>query len=177
MPLDDGRTPTNSELDKRLKLLEDSKISVKQLPMTELRKALAKEPQNPTDLLLPHSIGPELLSATGKSAAFNLGMSSLVTNESWVTIPGGEYITPESANYLIVSYVDTELLSSGFGVFGMFINGGQVAGNLNATTVQRMGLTLCWAGFIGVNGIIQMKGERSGGSFTIYGGNLTILRV
>lgn len=59
MPHDEK--PTIEDLEKRLKILEASKLTVKQLPMNELRKALAREPQNPNDTLLPHSIGASLL--------------------------------------------------------------------------------------------------------------------
>lgn len=53
---------TNQELQERLDALEAGrKLKIVDLPIDALRRELRKEPQNPTEMLLPHSIGPDLL--------------------------------------------------------------------------------------------------------------------
>lgn len=56
-----GKIESNKELQERLDALENRKLKAGDLPMAALRRELAKEPQNPVETLLPHSIGPELL--------------------------------------------------------------------------------------------------------------------
>lgn len=176
MPLDDGRTPTNSELDKRLKLLEDSKISVKQLPMTELRKALAKEPQNPTDLLLPHSIGPELLKG-GTSGFYRQAVSTYPAGSTLATslsgLPGNVIEVPPGT-YAVRGEGDFEAPATQFLVLGLNVAGGgnSTIGLLRGTLFFEWKVTTTAA-----NTQIILMGAGTAGTAKAYGSILFVQEV
>ena len=56
-----GKIQTNQELQERLDAWENRSLKVKDLPLAQLKNELRKELNNPTELILPKSIGPELL--------------------------------------------------------------------------------------------------------------------
>lgn len=174
--------PTYKEIDERLKTLEEGKISVKNLPINDLRRVLNKAPQDPGQLILPHSIGPDLLKSGVQSSVTTLAMTGTfkpLTEATFTVIPGMSYETPSFGSYLITCSFDTEVTEVTFGVLQLTVGGFQVGSALNSTGLQRMPLAMTWGGIMGKGTIIAVGAARTGAGtpFSIYGGNLVVTRL
>lgn len=104
-----GRVATNLELQERVEALESGrKLKIADLPLDALKRELRKEPQNPTELLLPRSINQGLL-AVGSSALVareTRWTGRTPSNVSAEMMPWSLVTIPEDGNYWFISTGD-----------------------------------------------------------------------
>lgn len=104
-----GKVATNQELQERIELLEAGrKLKIADLPMDALKRELRKEPQNPTELLLPGSIGPGLLTGLGAAVTYTKSFSATLgfTGTTLITVTQSVMEIPRAGTYFPIAYGD-----------------------------------------------------------------------
>ena len=106
--------PNNEELAERLAALEAKEIKVSDLPVASLRLALNAEPQNAGDILLPKSIGSDMLAPSVTSRFINATSLAAVSVTLAVPVSILNLEFPIAGTYLCGFNLDTECNEAGY---------------------------------------------------------------
>ena len=151
--------------------LRKRKIKVSDLPLDQLRTRLNNEPQNPAEMILPNSIGPELLAEDARLSVIGWVVRSapnMTLTESYATVPKLEYTIPSDGDYLMIAYLDAETTAGTFMYAAIRMNETvEVEGFKSAAGRHPMTLT-SWVPDVAKGTGISVRVKRNAGSATVY---------
>ncbi len=95
---------------RRVRALEQREIKVKDLPVDALKREFNKQPINPVDMLLPHSIGTDLLKTTNTYIGYQVASNVLFvgSSEALFAVPGIGIAAPVEGNYRVSASGDSD---------------------------------------------------------------------
>jgi hypothetical protein len=170
---------TNRELTERLAALEARELKVKDLPIEALRRELAKEPQNPAEILLPHSISTEQIKQEDRFDLAIASASPTTSSTSYQTANQAAKVMDFGGTYIITFGLADMASGSAGGRIALYINGSETSSVFVSSNVGTFSGSYIVKRDLKKGDVVDLRYRAEGGSgnVTFYGMYIFFVKV